>query len=239
MKKRNTYTYCIIRLHKEYWRDINHQLKERGYTNMKCYVPTVSIIRKTKAGKKTVEEIPMLFNYGFLRLHTKLAYNRQFLRDLRKEIPGIVSFLMCTETMHPRKKRKRVDTEDFDDFSKVATISKKEYLRYKRLSERNSIYSTRDISKLRVGSMITLKGYPFEGLEAIVEDINIMNKTASLSILLKGESTLNIQLPLDNILYTIYDNYEDPVTQDYNRVDIDNMSDDEQPYEEDTDNIEI
>ena len=232
MKNKTSYVYCIFRLDKKHWSDINDQLKERGYKHMRCFIPTVSIIRKTKNGKNITEEIPMLFNFGFMRMSTKMAYNRQFLRDLKKEIPGINGWMLSLESMHPKRLRKRVDTEDFDDFSKVAIITREQYKYYRRLTKKNQVYTMKDILKTPPGSYITLKGYPFNGLGAQLEDINYMNRTAVVKIFPGGNSELKMQLPLDNFLYTIYDDYEDPLTDDYARVDVNTLPEQDQPFEE-------
>ena len=233
MKNKTSYVYCIFRLDRKHWSTINDQLKERGYKHMRCFIPTVSIIRKTKNGKNTTEEVPMLFNFGFMRMSTKLAYNRQFLRDLKKDIPGINGWVLSLESMHPKRVRKRVDTEDFDDFSKVALISKDQYRYYRRLTRKNQVYTMKDILNTPPGSYLTLKGYPFNGLCAQLEDINYMNRTAVVKIFPGGNNTeLKMQLPLDNLLYTIYDNYEDPITDDYARVDVSTLPETDQPFED-------
>lgn len=232
MKKKTSYVYCICRLDRKYWRTINEDLEELGYKRMKCYVPTVSIIRKTKQGKNTYEDVPMLFNYGFVKMETTKAYNRQLLRDLKKQIPGINGWMLSLESMHPKRLRRRVDTEDFDDFSKVAIISKEEFKHYKRLSKKNKVYSLEDITRVPIGSYITLRGYPFKGLGARLDDISYINHTASVTIFPGGEAELRMQLPLDNILYSIYDEYDDPVIDDYNSIDVDLLSEQDQPFEE-------
>ena len=59
-----------------------------------------------------------------------------------------------------------------------------------------------------------------------------MNRTAVVKIYPGGNSELRMQLPLDNVLYTIYDSYEDPLTDDYGRVDVNTLSEQDQPFEE-------
>lgn len=76
----------------------------QGYKNVKAYVPTVSILKSSRAGKDTYDEVPLLFNYGFIRMSTKKAYDRQYLRKLKRDIPGIMGWLYSLETMHNRKK---------------------------------------------------------------------------------------------------------------------------------------
>lgn len=126
MKKHTPYSYCIFYLERKYCDKINKELKEKGYDQIKAIIPMVNVLRKTTKGKMIFEEVPVLFNYGFMRMPTKLAFSRPFLNKLRRNISGIRTWLRNTETMHPRKKKVRIDNaEDFDDFSLVATCSRK------------------------------------------------------------------------------------------------------------------
>lgn len=205
---KNLYIYCICRITK-YWKTINQDLVCKGHKNVKAYVPTVSILKSSRAGKDTYDEVPLLFNYGFIRMSTKKAYDRQYLRKLKRDIPGIMGWLYSLETMHNRKKRIRIDeSELFDDFSMVASISKKQFKYYKELSKRNHIYSANDIVGLKIGDYITLRGYPFDGIEAIIEEVNLLTKEVTVKIF-SGKNSLVLSLPIDNILYSIYSDYDE------------------------------
>ena len=207
--KCTSYKYCVCRLDKKYWKSINEKLKDRGYKNIKALVPTVKILRKSKNGKNFYDELPLLFSYGFIKMPTEKAFNRQFLIKLKKEIPGILNWLRSTESMHPKKKKKRIDNaEDFDDFSMVATISKKEYKHYKTLSRNNQIFSADDIVNLKIGDYITLRSYPFDGIGAVVNGINLVTKMVTVTIYPENGS-LAIQIPIDNVLYSIYQDYDE------------------------------
>ena len=83
-----------------------------------------------------------------------------------------------------------------------------------------------------MGSFITLRGYPFKGLGARLDDISYINHTAAVTIFPGGDVELRMQLPLDNILYSVYDEYDDPVTDDYNSVDVALLPEQDQPLED-------
>lgn len=202
------YVYCICRITK-FWKDINYDLSKRGYKGIKAYIPYVNVLKSTRAGKNTYTEVPLLFNYGFIKMKTEKAYDRQFLKRLRKDIPGIMGWMYSPETMHERKKRVRIDESyTFDDFSMVATVSREEVKYYKDLSKRNQIFSRDDIVNLKIGDYITLRGYPFEGIGAQVEEVNLSTKMIKV-ILYPNNGSLVVSLPLDNILYSIYNDYDE------------------------------
>lgn len=210
MKKKTPYVYTICRIDTKDWRNINHELVEHGYKDIKCFVPTLTMVKKTYRGqKKEVEEVPMLFNYGFIRMRSEVAYNRNFLFHLKREIPGIVSFLKSLDSMHTRKKRRRVDNaEDWDDFSKVATVTKKEFRHYMRLSRANQVFSLDEVM-VNVGDFVVMRGYPLDGMPAKVLDFNYPNKTAIVEIYPGEGSVLSMQIPLENILYSPYEHYQE------------------------------
>lgn len=224
--KDTPYVYCICRIDRKNWKYINQDLLSRGYNDIKAYIPTVKILKKVKGNTNVFEEIPLLFNYGFIKMRTDKAFDRQFLLKLKKEIPGIMNWLKSLETIFPKKKKAKIDNyEDFDDFSIVATVSKKEYLYYKRLSKRNTIYSSNDIVNLTVGSYVILRGYPFEGIPAKVLEVNLLLKKVNVA-LYPDRGSLEIQISFDNILYSIYNDYdEDNLLCSDTEVDFSKISD--------------
>lgn len=210
MGKKTPYVYTICRIDTKDWKNINPELAEHGYKDIKCFVPTLTIVKKTYRGqKKEIEEVPMLFNYGFVRMRSEIAYNRNFLFHLKREIPGIVSFLKSLDSMHTRKKRRRVDNaEDWDDFSKVATVTKKEFRHYMKMSRANQVFSLDEVM-VNVGDFVVMRGYPLDGMLAKVLDFNYPNKTAIVEIYPGEGSVLSMQIPLENILYSPYEHYQE------------------------------
>lgn len=207
--KRPPYTYAICRLDHKFWPYINQELKDRGYKHIRAIIPVVKVPLRSKAGHNDYKEVPLLFNYGFIRMNTERAFNRQFLRKLKTQIPGITGWVHNTVTMHPRKQRKRIDNaEDWDDFSQVATVKKSDIKFYRRMARSKNIYSKTDVINLKIGEYITLHGYPFEGMGAQVLDINLTTKYISLGIPM-GKGNIEVQMPLDQVLYSIYNDFNE------------------------------
>jgi transcription antitermination factor NusG len=218
------YVYCIFYIERKFYHKINEELKAKGYNKIRAIVPEVRILKKAIKGKTYYEEVPVLFNYGFMRMPVELAYSRNFLVKLRRNISGIRTFLKSTQTMFPRKKKRRIDNaEDFDDFSIVATCPKSEVRRFRKIARANRKYSLEDIAKLKVGDYVTLNTYPYEGVDAIIKKINKRDRIVTLTLYpLMG--TMEVTLPLDNVLYSVYHNFDpealfvNPLEVDPNRV---------------------
>lgn len=232
MKKRNS--YCICRLNSN-WHSVSKDITERGYRDVKAIIPTVKILKKTQAGKEVYDVVPLLFNFGFIRMSRERAFDRTFLREFAKDIPGISGWVYDTITLFPRKKRKRVDNADiFDDFSRVAQVSKRDVKHYREVAKRNSIYSSEEITSLSPGDYITLHGYPFEGLGAIIEDISLREKTVTVTIFPGERGSITVQLPFSNVLYSIYNDFEeDLLINSEDTINLSQLSSSEEPLEED------
>lgn len=206
MKK---YVYAICYLELKYFLNIKEDLRLRGYKDILPVIPTVHILKKTIRSRMEFEEVPILFNYGFVRMPIEKAYSRDFLRKLVKDIPGIRGWLNSPESLHPRKKkRRRVENMDiWDDFSIVSTVSREEVKYFKRLSKKNKRFSIEDLS-LNIGDYVVLKGYPFEGVDATIMDINHRTKTVKL-LMYPENGRMEINLPFDNVIYSVYHNYDE------------------------------
>lgn len=211
MKHRNhRFRYCIIYLEDKYYRNINLELDKRGYDDIKAIIPTVTILKgSTSRGKLVYKEEPILFNFGFLKMPSTKTVDRNFLRVLVKQIPGIRGFLKNTESLHPRKKKRaRVENLDiWDDFSIVATCDRKEVRRFLRIQDENKRFSVTDLVSLKPGDYVNLKGYPYEGVDATVLEIDHNKKMVKL-LMYPQNGKLEVWLPFDNVIYSVYQNYD-------------------------------
>ena len=72
------YVYCIFYIERKFYHKINEELKAKGYNKIRAIVPEVRILKKAIKGKTYYEEVPVLFNYGFMRMPVELAYSRNF-----------------------------------------------------------------------------------------------------------------------------------------------------------------
>ena len=201
-------TYCIFYLEPKYYKDINEKLEELGLNRkVKAIIPVLQILKRNSRGKMLFENVPILFNYGFMKMPTELAYSRSFLNKLRKRIPGIKAWLKDTETLFSQKKRRRIDNaEDWDDFSKVATVPKKVVRRFIKLAKANKTYSVEELMSLKIGDYITLTNYPYEGVDATVLSIDYNEKMVEV-VMYPEYGKLITKLPFDDVFYTIYRDY--------------------------------
>ena len=211
MKKTNTRSvvYCIFYIERDYYTTINQELEDKGYgKKIRAIIPTVRVLRKVVHGREVYEEVPILFNYAFMRMPRAWAYSRDFMNKLRKQISGIRGWLKSTESLHPKKIKRRIDNIDiFDDFSQVATVTKKEVRHLQRLSKQNKRFSVQDIMNIKVGDYLVLKGYPYDGVDATVVDVNHNRKIVKL-ILYPQMGKMEISLPFDQVIDTVYSNYD-------------------------------
>ena len=171
---------------------------------MKAIVPTISVLKKSRKGKNEYEDVPLLFNYGFIKMKPEKAFDRYYLNKLKRDIPGILSFMKSLD-YRPKRKRLRVDNaEDFDDYSVVATITKEEVKKYRRMSKANKIFSVSDITRVAIGDYVVLRGYPFEGIPAIILESNLTTKTMLVKLYPEMDGSLEIEVPMENVLYSAY-----------------------------------
>ena len=210
--RRKKYVYCIFYLEKKLYRGIKEQLQAAGYAQLKAIVPMVKVLKKTVKGKMVYEEEPILFNYGFIKMPTKFAFSRSFLNKVKKQIPGIHHWLKDTETLHPKKKKARIDNaEDFDDFSLVATCPRKDVRRFMKIAQENQNYSVDDLVKIQPGNFVQLTGYPYEGMSAKILAVDFEEREVTLSMHTLMGHSMEMKLPFDNVIYSVYKNYDPDV----------------------------
>lgn len=212
VRKKKKWVYCIFYLDKKYYHDINTQLQEAGFKKLKAIIPMVKILKKTIKGRMQFVEEPVLFNYGFIKMPSEFAYDRQFLNSVKKRISGIHHWLRNTDTLHPKKKKARVDNaEDWDDFSLVATCPRVDVRRFLKISKENKQYDPDDFVKITPGSFVQLKGYPYEGMSATVKKVDHNTRTIELDMITLMGGTLTLTLPFDNVIYSVYMDYDPDV----------------------------
>lgn len=227
MQVKSSYVYVVCRVDNKKFHTITQDFKKNKIKGLKLIIPTLDVLRKTRGCKNHYETVPLLFNYGFIRMKRALAYDKPFLNHVCKKVPGIHSWVKSLEPLHRKRLKQRIDNaEDFDDFSKVALVSKAEIDRLLDLTQHNKIYSQSDITDLSLGSYVTLRGYPYEGMEATVLEINLNEKTVRVQLYPSEISTMVIELPFENVLYSIYDDFDAwAVTAPNELVDLTNIPD--------------
>lgn len=166
------------------------QVWEKQY-GIKIVVPVVRVLKGKHRGRNNYEDVPYLFNFGFLKVNQYRRYDIDYLVKLKREIPMILGFLRDT-------------TLPVSGFN-FAMVPTREVNRLLRDAEEASIYSDNQDQVIKVGDSIKLSGYPFEGLYGKVEKINKAKETMLISVeVSESNPPLKLTVPFFNIYYTMY-----------------------------------
>lgn len=196
--------YAITRVDVERFHFLQTELDKAGLGHIKAIVPSVPILISTRRGKKEYKEVPILFNYGFLRVPLEDLYNREFLLQVPKVVPSMYSWVTSPEPLHRKKIRHRTENYDlWDDFSQVAIASDIDVKRFIKLAESQQVYGADDILTLPLGSYITLKGYPYEGLGATILEVNPHKKQVKVQVC-EDFAELSVWVDFGHVLYSPY-----------------------------------
>ena len=166
----------------------NSKLKlKEGSIN--SYIPTVRILRKQLRGKMTFETTPLLFNYGFIQL-PKNIITPDLLNLLRQEVLSVHSYV-----------------SDLSN-NRIATATNAEINLLSKSIVDNSVYDKADLENLKPGKIITLRGYPFDNIDARVIKVDYEEQKVKVEFL--TESLFKTaEVDFDNIIYTIYHGIKD------------------------------
>lgn len=167
--------------------DIEKVEKEYG---IEIVVPVIRVLKGKHRGRNNYEDVPYLFNFGFLRVPKFRRYDIDYLVKLKREIPLLLGFLRDTT----------LPSQGFN----FAMISSREVNRIIRDAGQSSIYSEHQEENIKIGDSIKLSGYPFEGLYGVVEKINKEKQNMVISIEISNGAPLKITVPFFNIYYTMY-----------------------------------
>lgn len=197
--------------------DVNHiknveidLQKDKEYGDITAYIPTVKVLKKVFKGDSSFEEIPLLFNYGFFYIPISKARQKLFLDALKQDISCIFAWVQ-----DPAKTIKvKPDLYDnniciyTDDHVAYATASSQEIADLVEMARESTIFSAAELEKLKVGDVITLRGYPWDGMDATILSIDIPKKKVNVSLLL-FQQMKEIQVSFDSVFFTMYreDNY--------------------------------
>ena len=72
------------------------------------------------------------------------------------------------------------------------------------MAKANKIYSVDDITRVGIGDYVILRGYPFEGIPAILLESNLNTKKMLVKLYPETDGNLEIEVPMENVLYSAY-----------------------------------
>lgn len=196
-KKPERYCWVVAYIDKDFIPLVERQLEQNPeYNDVEAYIPTIKVLKKKFKGENHFDEVPLLFNYGFFKIPRKLAVHRNFLDNMQKNISCIYGWVK-----DPHRSKSRIS---------VATATPDEISRLVRASETIGAHTAEDLSMIKVGDIITLKGYPFEGIEAELLSIDEKRRKVKVNIII-FESKKPVEVSFDNVFFTLYqnNNYDD------------------------------
>lgn len=179
------------------------RFNQREYFGIMYQIPKVIVLKQILHKKHEFIEKPLLFNYGFLEMPLEYAKNPTVLQDLRQVSRLIQGFFRRTPG-DLELERILAKADGLANYRPVLvkTITPTELERLVQVSKEINVYDS--LTQLEPGNYIVLKGYPFEGMGAVVLDIT---KAGKLHVRLI-ESGITVHLEPNNIYYSAY-NEED------------------------------
>jgi hypothetical protein len=224
------YVWVVAYINRDYIERVEEDLLTKGFGAIRVFIPTTRILKKQFKGKNQYEYVPLLFNYGFFQIPYKQACDAEFLKNLKEKIPAIYAWVQDTLQLVKTKPHLRLDNsgrelpeDEVDEKTKlrilrhdfvpmVAIAKEEEIVELLKVSERASIFSDEIVDKLEIGSFITLRGYPYEGMPAEIVHINKKDKKVKVKLLLETIMA-EVMVSFENIFYTVYSNYDEELKE--------------------------
>lgn len=194
---------------------VQEELTRREYKEITAYIPTVSVLKKTFKKRNTFEDVPLLFNYGFFRVPRKYAIYKNYLEQMQQDISCIYSWVKDPAKIIKKIPNLRLGERDFYPETEipVATATAEEIAKLVNDAFDYSAHSAEDIARIEAGQIVTLHGYPFEGVQATIVEVNPKKELVTVKIELFDQMR-NVEVKYDNVVFTIYHakSYDDSVT---------------------------
>lgn len=180
------------------------------YAEVEAYIPTIKILKKTFKKEDIFEEVPLLFNYGFFAIPLKYAVYRTYLDNMQKNISCIYSWVK-DPAKDIIKGKKNVS---------CAIAHPKEIEELIKKSINIGAHSADDLQLLKPGDIITLRGYPWDGMEAELLAIDEKRQRVKVRLLLFSQLK-EVDVSYDNVFFTIYhnNNHDDSVGESRDSLD--------------------
>lgn len=211
----NERTYCIAYINRKLLDRLQLDLNKSDL-DIEVVIPTVNVLTKKFKGKDHYDEVPLMLNYGFVNVPTDELWNLEYFREIAYDISCISGFLKIRGIENVQ----------------VATATKDEVLDVVVTGKKRSIYTGMDFNtkegrneirkryepyvneegKHVEGKVISLKGYPFDGVQAQITKIRFSK--CEVEVLLQlgiGGNTIaqSATISFHNMFYTIYDDSDE------------------------------
>lgn len=205
------YCWCIARIDHAYLERVYTDLhKDELFVEVEPYIPTIKILKKTFKGQQHFENVPLMFNYGFMKIPRHQAIIPAFLDKLQKRVNCIYSWVK-----DPVKRvEKYYEGEPITDMHiHIATATQAQIDEVIKASYYSTFYSVDDIDRLKPGEIIMLKTYPFEDVLATVIEVHVKKHKVEVEIDML-DAKRKVMVSFENVIYTVYHNkgYDDSIS---------------------------
>lgn len=185
------------------------KITDLGVKGARFWIPTVKVYQGKIHSRVIIDHKPLLLSYGFLELPTKVLANKELLIAITRVSEVVSGFFYRHKediardlSLYGEAYSLTRDTgiamrEIFHKPILVKLVSQDQVNRLYEVAESRA--ALRDLEKLEVGSYLTLKTYPFEGLGAIVLD-KISHSKIRLELV---DSNIIITINTDDLVYSL------------------------------------
>ncbi len=211
--KLNEFVWVIAYIDASYISKVERELsKHAEYNEVKAFIPTIKILKKSFKGKQHFEEVPLLFNYGFFKIPRKYAIHFQYLEALKSHVSCIYAWVKDTSKVYGENPKIRPDGKSVyaDNDVAIATATDEEISNLLRETFHYSAHDKDEVDRLKPGDLIRLHSYPWDGLDAEVVSIDTKKREVKVSIKI-FEVLKEVKISFDNVFFTMYHNknYDD------------------------------
>jgi transcription antitermination factor NusG len=204
-KQRDEYfAWVIAYIDSAHLETVSQQLaKNQEYAEVEAYIPTIKILKKQFKGKEQFDEVPLLFNYGFFKIPRKYAIHAAYLEDMQKNISAIFGWVKDpAKALKSKKLREEFPDKDRDLRIPAATATSQDIADLIKASLNIGAHNSEDLSLIKPGDIITLRGYPFDGVEA--EFVEMDEKRKKVKVKISALWGKQVEVAFDNVFFTIY-----------------------------------
>lgn len=178
----------------------------KEYKDVVPYIPMVKVLNKRNKGKKEdFQEVPLLFNYGFFSIPRAFAISKNYLENMRNNVACIFDWVKDPTKVSCNYNSIRIKgTVNLTDKDIMYATATSEEISALVLSAREStIFSSPDLEMLGIGDMVTLHGYPWEGMDATIVKLDFKKEEAIVKLLLFNDER-EIKVKFSSIFFSIY-----------------------------------
>lgn len=216
--------WCIIYVEGSYIENLDHDLAKNIFEEeLEVYIPTIKILDKQKKGQKVFREVPLLFNYGFVKLTVQQACNQEFLKICKDHISCLYSWVKDQSKQSITITGWSWDDDYYPSTAVVPAVAKDSEIEgLKKAQIDLNIYTEEQLNQLVPGQTIQLFTYPWEGISAVILKVNKQKQEALVEIdgAMNG---LRVNISFDNLVYTLYRGAHDVDNYGKEKVSIDEI----------------